>query len=98
MLSHNTKVNPYETFACLTAMFDGVCSGSPVAAPILSAALHADFIRPLSKRMSGADAEARAALITAYVLGFALMRATLGSPAIERTEPDLIAAKLGQAI
>jgi AcrR family transcriptional regulator len=72
--------------------------GSPVAAPILSAALHADFIRPLSVRMSGADAEARAALITAYVLGFAVLRAALGSPALDAAGPGLIAGKLGAAI
>jgi hypothetical protein len=63
-----------------------------VAAPILSAALHADFIRPLSKRMSGADAEARAALVTAYVLGFAVLRAALGSPALDAATPDLVQA------
>jgi AcrR family transcriptional regulator len=72
--------------------------GSPVAAPILSVALHADFIRPLSKRMSGADAEARAALITAYVLGFAVLRAAIGSPAIDAASPGLIEKRLGAAI
>ena len=48
--------------------------------------------------MSGTDAEARAALITACVLGFAILRAALGSPAINAAEPDLIARKLGAAI
>jgi AcrR family transcriptional regulator len=71
--------------------------GSPVAAPILSAALHADFIAPLSERMSLADADARAALITAYVLGFAVLRAALGSPAID-SAPDTVAEKLSGAI
>jgi AcrR family transcriptional regulator len=76
-----------------------LCSvGSPVAAQILSAALHADLIVPLSKRMSGADAEVRAALITAYVLGFAVLRAALGSPAIDTAEPDFVITKLGNAI
>jgi AcrR family transcriptional regulator len=72
--------------------------GSPVAAPILSAALHADFIQPLSKRTSGADAEARAALVTAYVLGFAVLRAALGSPSIDAAAPGLIERRLGAAI
>jgi AcrR family transcriptional regulator len=71
--------------------------GSPVAAPILSAALHVDFIVPLSRRMSDIDAEARAALITAYVLGFAVLRAALGSPALEGA-PRLVTEKLGSAI
>ncbi len=72
--------------------------GSPVAAPILSTALHTDFVRPLSKRMSGSDIEARAALVTAYVLGFAVLRAAIGSPAIEAAAPELIVSKLGSAI
>jgi AcrR family transcriptional regulator len=72
--------------------------GSPSAAPILSAALHEDFIMPLSKRMSGGDAEVRAALITAYVLGFAVLRGALGSPAIDTAEPAFMVSKLGSAI
>ncbi|NIE84233.1 MULTISPECIES: TetR family transcriptional regulator [unclassified Burkholderia] len=72
--------------------------GSPAAAPILSAALHRDFVAALSARLGGADAEARAALITAYVLGFAVLRAGLGSPALEAAQAELIAAKLGAAI
>src|SRR5882757_6321658 len=72
--------------------------GSPVAAPILSRALHAHFVGPLSERMSGEDAELRAALVTAYVLGFAVLRAALGSPVIDDGDPELIVARLGNAI
>lgn len=72
--------------------------GSPIAAPILSAALHADFIVPMAQRMNGTEAETRAALITAYVLGFAVLRAGLGSPAIESARSEMIAQKLGDAI
>ena len=72
--------------------------GSPVAAPILSATLHASFIKPLAKRMRGSDAAAKAALITAYVLGFAVLRAGLGSPMLEAANPKLVIAKLGRAI
>jgi AcrR family transcriptional regulator len=72
-------------------------AGSAIAAPILSAALHAHFVKPLSRRMSGEAAEARAALVTAYVLGFAVMRVALGSRAID-SAPDVIAKKLGGAI
>jgi AcrR family transcriptional regulator len=73
-------------------------AGSPEAAPILSAALHADFITPLSKRMSGQQAEARAELITAYVLGFSVLRGALGSPALDTAKPNLIITTLGRAI
>ena len=56
------------------------------------------FIRPLSKRMNGADAETRAALVTAYIMGFAVLRAGLGSPALNRGNPELIVTRLGAAI
>jgi len=72
--------------------------GSPVAAPILSAALHKDFIEPLSRRIGNADAGAAAALITAYVLGFAVLRAALNSPPLAMADPSFLIAKLGDAI
>jgi AcrR family transcriptional regulator len=72
--------------------------GSPIAAPILSAALHDDFVIPLSRRIGGKDAQARAALITAYVMGFAVLRAGLGSPAIEKAAKAQLAHLLGAAI
>jgi len=72
--------------------------GSPIAAPILSAALHADFVKPLARKLGGRDTQARAAMITAYVMGFAVLRAGLGSPAIERAEPEKIVALLAAAI
>jgi len=72
--------------------------GSPVAAPILSAALHRDFIRPLARRMKGRETEARAALLTAYVMGFAVLRAGLGSPDIESADSQLLLKQLGAAI
>lgn len=72
--------------------------GSPLAAPILSAALHDDFVKPLAKRIGGRDAQARAAMITACVMGFAVLRAGLGSPAIEGARPERIVGMLGAAI
>jgi AcrR family transcriptional regulator len=72
--------------------------GSPLAAPILSAALHDDFVKPLAKRIGGRDAQARAAMITACVMGFAVLRAALGSPAIDGAKPERIAGMLGAAI
>lgn len=71
---------------------------SPVAAPILSAALHAAFVAPLGVRLGGgADAEGKAALVTACVLGLTTMRFALASPALrpERSstlEPSFAAA------
>lgn len=48
--------------------------------------------------MNGADAETRAALVTAYIMGFAVLRAGLGSPALNRGNPELIVDRLGAAI
>jgi hypothetical protein len=72
--------------------------GCPVAAPILSATLHASFIKPLAKRMRGSDAGAKAAVITAYVPGCAVLRTGLGSPVLEAANPDFVTAKPGGAI
>lgn len=72
--------------------------GSPAAAPILSAALHRSFIAPLSRLMSGPDAEARAALVTAHVLGFAILRAGLGSSLLEGAKGEAAARGLARAI
>ncbi|SCB37075.1 TetR/AcrR family transcriptional regulator [Rhizobium hainanense] len=72
--------------------------GSPTAAPILSAALHATFIRPLSEQLTGPAVEARAALATAYVMGFAVLRAGLGSPSMESAGEEVIVDRLGSAI
>jgi AcrR family transcriptional regulator len=95
LLGPISKSNPevFDEFAFLLRSV-----GSPTAAPILSAALHEDFIKPLSRRMNGEEAQARAAMITAYVLGFAILRAGLGSPILETADPTLIVGRLGDAI
>jgi AcrR family transcriptional regulator len=72
--------------------------GSPAAAPILSAALHRDFIEPLAKRLPGHGPTTRAALVTSYVMGFAVLRAGLGSPAIESADAALLTSQLARAI
>ncbi|MDR7009314.1 TetR/AcrR family transcriptional regulator [Paraburkholderia strydomiana] len=72
--------------------------GSPVAAPILAAALHRDFVEPLARHIGKKDAQERAAMITAYVMGFAVLRAGLGSAAIERAKPQRIVSLLAAAI
>jgi AcrR family transcriptional regulator len=59
-------------------------AASPTAAPILSAALHAGFVAPLARHLGGPDAERRAALATACVLGFVTLRVALGSARLER--------------
>ncbi|GAB6855429.1 TetR/AcrR family transcriptional regulator [Asaia astilbis] len=53
--------------------------GSPAAAPILSEALHAGFISPLSKRLTVDNAAARASLATSYLIGYAVVSAGLNS-------------------
>lgn len=72
--------------------------GSPTAAPILSEALHVHFVRPLASKMPGPDADVRASMITAYVMGFAVMRAALSSPTLADPPQDLVYERLGNAI
>ena len=73
-------------------------AASPVAAPILSASLHAGFIDPLARHLGGREAGARAALLSACVLGFATLRVALTSPALEEAMPDQVAQRLGAVL
>lgn len=86
-----------------TGDFDGFrfllwSAASAVAAPILSASLHAGFIGPLARHLGAANAAMRAALLTACVLGFATLRVALTTPAIETAPPDLVAERLGAVL
>jgi AcrR family transcriptional regulator len=85
-----------ETFDQFAFLLRSV--GSPLAAPILSAALHDDFVKPLARGIGGKDAQARAAMIMACVMGFAVLRTGLGSPSIESAKPERIVGMLGAAI
>jgi len=61
-----------------------ICSlSSELAAPIVGAAFQAGFVTPLARRLGGKDADVRAALIAAYILGFAALRVPLGAPALQ---------------
>ena len=71
---------------------------SLTAAPILSAALHRGLIEPLGKRIGWPDGTARAALVTAQVLGFSTLRFALGSPPIEHTDRRAMTARLAGLI
>jgi AcrR family transcriptional regulator len=70
-------------------------AASPTAAPILSASLHAGFIGPLAAHLGGRNAETRAALLTACVLGFATLRVALTAPALEGEASSLVMERLG---
>lgn len=88
-----TAPNEFDEFVFLLRSV-----GSPAAAPILSAALHAGFIEPLAGRFTGQQAQARAALVTSYILGFAVLRVGLGSAAVENADRKMLARLLGEAI
>ena len=64
-------------------------AASPVAAPIVSASLHASFVAPLAAHLGGEAAAGRAALVTACILGFATMRFALNATALQ---PDRLEA------
>lgn len=92
-IDQNVDPDAFDEFAFLLRSV-----GSPVAAPILSAALQESFIRPLGERMSNSDAEARAALITAYVLGFAVLRVGLASKVLVDGGGEAVSDRLAEAI
>lgn len=74
-------------------------AASPVAAPIVSASLHAHFIEPLARRLDGGgDASGRAALLTACVLGLSTMRVALGAPALDGAGGDALRMPFAAAL
>ncbi len=56
-------------------------AGNPAIAPLVAGQFQREFVRPLARLLRGRDAEARAALIAAYVIGLATMRHGLDAPA-----------------
>ncbi|HEY0250007.1 MAG TPA: TetR family transcriptional regulator [Kofleriaceae bacterium] len=58
-------------------------AASPIAAPILAAALHAGFVAPLAEQLGGKEASQRAMLLTACVLGFSTLRYALGMGSLD---------------
>jgi AcrR family transcriptional regulator len=71
---------------------------SPAAAPIIAQELHDGFVRPFAARLAGPDAEIRAALATSCILGFALLRVALGSPAVASADAEHVTTLLAKAI
>jgi len=57
-------------------------AGSPAIAAMVSQRFHAEFVKPLARRLRGPDADVRAALIASYVIGIATMRHGLHSTAL----------------
>jgi AcrR family transcriptional regulator len=53
--------------------------GSPTAGPILAAYLDADIVKPLADALSGRHARERAAMITANIIGFVVIRIALAT-------------------
>jgi AcrR family transcriptional regulator len=71
---------------------------SPVAAPILSKALHRGFIEPLSRQLKGEQAAVRAALLCSCVLGFVTLRVGLGSTPLDKAPRKQLAIALGRVL
>lgn len=73
-------------------------AASPVAAPIVSACLHASFIGPLAERLGGEEAQGRAALIASCVLGLSTMRFALMSPVLRSDQVEALRRLFGAAV
>ncbi len=68
------------------------------AAGILREVLDERFIRPLARRLEGEDAELRAALIAAYLLGLASMRFVIRSGPLTAEETERLVAFVAPAL
>jgi AcrR family transcriptional regulator len=73
-------------------------ASSPAAAPILSANLHEHFVGPLAAHLGGDEAEGRAALVAACVLGLTTMRFALRSPVLHSDQTAALRSPFGAAI
>ena len=71
---------------------------SPVASAMVAHEFHTGFVGPLAARLGAPEAEIRAVLITASIIGFALLRVALQSPAVETADPALVTKRLAAAI
>ncbi|BCL77715.1 hypothetical protein ccbrp13_01800 [Ktedonobacteria bacterium brp13] len=61
-------------------------ASSPKASSIVAQLFHAEFVDPLAQSLEGEDADLRAGLITAYIIGRAIMRVAFNSPTIKESD------------
>jgi AcrR family transcriptional regulator len=73
-------------------------AGSPVASSIVSESLHKSFIEPLSELLGPDNAEARAVLVAACVLGFTTMRFALRAPTLQAERLEAVRKPFAAAI
>lgn len=73
-------------------------TGNPPIAAMVSERFHAEFVRPLAKRLRGRDADLRATLIASYVIGLATMHHGLDSPALSGPARKKAATAVAAAI
>jgi hypothetical protein len=76
--------------------------GSPTAGPILAEFLDQDFIAPIAHALGGKEADERAVIVAAQIIGFALVRVAIASRKKQRARPkqlrQILAQGLGAAI
>jgi AcrR family transcriptional regulator len=71
---------------------------SDTAGPIISEAFHRAFVDRLAKSLSGRSKGARAALVSSYILGVALLRITEPEETFQGTAGLLIRRRLSDAL
>ncbi|NVZ54462.1 TetR/AcrR family transcriptional regulator [Pseudomonas sp. B6002] len=75
-----------------------LAAASPETASVVSERFKLEFVHPLALRLGGKNADARAALIAAYVIGIATMRHLLDSPDLKLSAQDESMSLLVDAI
>lgn len=73
-------------------------ASSETALPMIRKALAARFVKPLGDWLGGRDAQQRAALITAYLLGLATLSVVLRNPALGRSDAESIVRRVAPAL
>ncbi|MEW6346221.1 MAG: TetR family transcriptional regulator [Paraburkholderia sp.] len=75
-----------------------LAAANPETAAIVSTRFQEEFVKPLSARLSGDDAEIRANVIASYVIGLAAARHLLHAPGFGASAIERVVALAGGAI
>jgi AcrR family transcriptional regulator len=69
-------------------------ASSPKAAEIIRESMNEDVLRPVASALVGADAEVRAALCLAILMGTGILRSSLALGALSNPDPEVLRERL----
>ena len=73
-------------------------AAEPRTAELVRASVDRNFVQPLAKLLGGADAEARAALVTAHLTGFSTLDRAIGTKAFAGIDRERLVVLLASSL